>query len=428
MQSRDNGTLGSGYVPAAPVLSGTFVTPESALGVAAIFCAVNLISTDTASMPVDVCRKRLDGGLDVVGDGDELSDLQDILHTQPNDEMDAMRWRQTTMSHVLTRGNGPNEIVRKKGRVQSIWPLHPAKTIPKYTEVPMGSNERPILYYELDNKRRLAAENCLHFAGMGFNGVSGYSPITVNRQTVGISIGQEQYQAAFFGNNAKPSGWIKMVKKLTQAAQENWRKTFNQIHQGSQSAHQIGFLEEGMDWVQNNFSPEDAELILGRGFQVLEVCRIYRVPPNKLGDYSQSHISSTEEANLDYVSMTLYGWVCMMEAQMNLKLLTREQRKLYTIRIDMTSLLRGNVEARMKRIETMRNTGAWSVDDILLSEGQNPIGEAAGGKKHLVQIQYVDLKDLGKMPAAPPIPGKPEKKKRIPALELDSNGHTNGVN
>jgi HK97 family phage portal protein len=319
-----------------------------------------------------------------------------------------------------------NEIVRRRGRIQSIWPLHPAKTTPKYTEVPAGSNERPILYYELDNKRKLAQENCLHFAGMGFNGVVGYSPIIVNRQSVGVSIAQEQYQASFYGNGAKTSGWIKMLKKLSQPAQENWRKTFNQIHQGSQSAHQIGFLEEGMDWVQNNFSPQEAELILGRGFQVLEVARMYRIPPHKIGDYSESHISSTEEANLDYISMTLYGWVCMAEAQMNLKLLTREQRRLYTIGIDMSALLRGNVEARMKRIETMHATGAWCADDILRSEGLNPIGPKKGGDKHLVQMQYVPLEDAGKQPAMPPIPGKPEKKSEFPALEERLSGHLNG--
>lgn len=421
---RDVGNLGAGYVPAAPVLSGTFVTPETALGVAAIYSAVNVIATDYASLPCALFEMRGDGGLNLVRGGD-LGDLQDILTNEPNEEMDSFRWRQTYMEHALTRGNGLNECVRdKKGFTREIWPLHPAKTLIKRTEVPAGSTARGQLYYELENKKVLAAENCLHFAGMGFNGVQGFCPITVCRQTIGVSMGGDQYAAAFYGNHAKPSGWIKMIKRLSEPAMQNWRKTFNQVHQGSQSAHQIGFLEEGMDWVQANFSPVDSQLILSRAFQVKDVARIWRIPPHKIGDYSESHISSVEEANLDYQTTTLYGWVCMGEAAMNRVLLTRDQRKRYVIRIDMSALLRGNVEARMKRIETMHSTGAWCADDILLSEGCNPIGPAKGGDKHLVQMQYIPLENAGK---APP-PAKPESKSLFPGLADRMNGHAELVN
>lgn len=421
---RDLGNLGSGYVPAAPVLSGTFVTPETALGVAAIYAAVNCISTDCASMPAHVFERRGDGGRNIVTGGD-FRDLDSLISEEPNDDMDAFRWRQTSMEHVLTRGNGMNEIVRdRKGFPREIHLLHPAKTKIMRTEVPQGSSQRGRLYYQLENEKNLAAENCLHFAGMGFNGVQGFCPIVVCRQTIGTSIARDQHSAAFFGNNARPSGWIRMLKRLSEAAQNNWRKTFNQIHQGSQSAHQIGFLEEGMEWVQSNFSPQDSQLILTAEFQVKDIARIWRLPPHKIGDYSESHISSVEEANLDYETTTLYGWVVMQEAALNRLLLTRDQRRRYVICIDMSALLRGNVEARMKRIETMRNCGAWSVDEIRLSEGYNPIGPEMGGDKRLVQMQYMPLEMLGKAPPKPP----KEQKTYFPGLNGRMHGNHAGTN
>jgi HK97 family phage portal protein len=419
------GSLGSGYVPAAPVLSGTFVTPESALGVAAVYCAVNVIATDIAILPRAVNRKIPGGGREPVDASDGyLSDLHDLISFQPNDDMDAMRWSQSEMNHVLTRGNGYNELVRRKGFITSIEPLHPSKTIPKRTEVPAGSSRKGVLYYELENKRNLAADDCLHFAGMGFNGIVGFSPVSVCRQTIGLTMGAEQYGASFFGNGAKTSGWIKMAKRLSEAAQNNWRKTFNQIHQGSQSAHQIGFLEEGMDWVNNSFSPEDSQFLGTREFQVTDVARIFRIPPHKIGDYSESHLASVEEANIDYVAMTLCGWVCMQEMAMNRKLLTREQRQKYEIVIDMNSLLRGNVTARMLKAQTMRNTGAWSADDIRLSEGQNRLAKGTGGDLYLVQSQYVPLDLVGKMPTQPAPAGKPtDRASQFPGLEEGVNGH-----
>lgn len=380
-----NGSAGA--VPAAPVLSGTFVTPETALGIAGVFSAINVISRDSAVLPRAVYRLTGGGGRVIETKG-YLGDLNEVISVQSNEDMDAFRWTQTSMSHVIGRGNSYSEIVRKNGFVQTLELLHPAKTIPKRT--PSGK-----LFYELDNKQVLAPENVLHFAGMGFDGIKGYSPITLMRQSIGLTMGAEQFAAAMYGNGAFAGGWLKLAKKLSEVGVNNLRRTFNQIHQGSQSAHQIGVLEEGMDFVANQISPEDAQMILTREFQVKDIARIFCIPPHKIGDYSESHLANVEEANLDYITMTLAGWVTMFEFQLNTKLLSREDRKTHVIAVDMSGLLRGNVAAQMQRIQTMRNTGAWSADDIRIDQGLNPIGKAKGGDKYLVQAQYVPLDQAG---------------------------------
>lgn len=382
-------SLSGGYAPSAPVLSGTFVSPESALGLAAVFSAINVISRDIAVLPRNV-YKLLPGGGREIARGGYLGDLNDLISVQPNDDMSAFRWMRDSMGHTLGRGNGFSEIVRKKGFVQSLELLHPAKTLVKYTD---GPSKR--LYYELENKKELWGEDVLHFAGLGFNGVIGFSPITLMRQTIGLSMGVEQFGAGFFGQGLFTSGWLKLAKKLSETSQNNLRNSFNRIHQGSQGAHQFGILEEGMDWMPNQISPEDAQMILTREFQIKEIARMYNLPPHKIGDYSESHLANVEEANIDYISMTLLGWVCMIEAELNTKLLTREQRQTATIDLDMSGLLRGNVTARMLKIQTMRNVGAWSADDILISEGLNPLPPGSGGDKHVIQSQYIPLEQLG---------------------------------
>jgi HK97 family phage portal protein len=419
--------MGSGgYVPSAPVLSGTFVTPETALGIAAVYSAINVIATDIATLPRNVYRRQPDGGRQIE-ESSYLGDLNQLLSVQPNDDMDAFKWCQDSMGHVLGRGNGMSEIVRKKGFVQSLEMLHPAKTQIKRTETTSGRIGR--LFYELDNHRTLWPDDVLHFAGMGFNGVVGFSPISLMRQTIGLAMGAEQFGASFFGNGAIASGWLKLAKKLSQVAQENLRGTFNQRHQGSQSAHQIGILEEGMEWVPNQISPQDAQMILTREFQVKDIARIFRIPPHKIGDYSESHLANVEEANIDYVAMTLLGWVSMLEAQLNVKLLTREQRQTHTIGINMSSLLRGNIAARVLKMQAMRNTGAWSADDIRKSEGENPLPAGSGGDKYVIQSQYIPLDQLGKQPVQPMGPGKPppnDTKHLLEILEARMN-HENGV-
>lgn len=414
-------SLGSGAVPSAPVLSGTFVTPETAMGVAAVFSAVNVISRDIAVLPRSVYRRLPNGGRVV----DPSIPVHDLIHFQPNDEVDSFRWMQTSMVHALTRGNGYSEIVRERGVPVGLELLHPSLTIPKRTTP--GEGKRGRLYYELDNKRKLAAEDVLHFAGMGFNGITGYSPITLCRQTVGLTIGVEQFGASFFGNGVRTSGWLKLARRMTEPALNSLRRTFNQVHQGSQSAHQIGILEEGTDFVPAQLSAEDSQFLQTRIFQVKDIARLFSIPPHKIGDYSESHLANVEQANLEYLAMTLLGWVVMLEAQLNFKLLTREQRQTHEIGIDMSILLRGDIAARMARIQTMRNTGAWSVNQILISEGFNPISPEEGGDLHLVQGQYLPLDQVGKQPQQPPRPGDVEKKSEFPGLAdrmVHLNGHT----
>ena len=417
---RDLGSLGSGYVPAAPVLSGTFITPETALGITAVYAAINVVSRDIAVLPRNVVKMLPNGGTVV----DPTVKAHDLISRQPNDDIDSFRWMQTSMSHTLSRGNSFSEIVRDgDGFPVALELLHPSKTLVKRTDP--GEGKRGRLYYELDNKRKLAPENVLHFAGMGFNGLIGFSPLTVCRQTIGLAMGAEQWGASYFGNGVRTSGWLKLARKMNEAALNNLRKTFNQIHQGSQSAHQIGILEEGTDFVPAQISAEDSQFLQTRQFQVKDIARIYSVPPNKIGDYSDAHLANVEQANIDYVATTLLGWVVMLEAQMTMKLLTVEQQKTHRVAIDMSMLLRGDIAARMNRIQVMRNTGAWSVNQILISEGQNPISPEEGGDIHLVQGQYIPLDQVGKQPAQPPKPGEFEHKSDFPGL-VDRLAHLNG--
>jgi HK97 family phage portal protein len=409
---------GGGYVPAAPVLSGTFITPETALGLAAVFAAVNVISRDVASLPRNVYRKLPDGGRKV----DEHHPIQELIYTSPDGELDSYRFYQSLMSHVLTRGNGYAEIERDKdGTPTAMHLLHPSKTLPKRTR-------RGRLYYELTENvpagtrpPTLWAEDMLHLAGLGFNGLVGYSPVTVARQTIGLGMAVEQYGAAFFGNAAIPKGLLKTPQKLNEAAVNNLRKTVNQVHQGSQSAHQLMILEQGLEWVQTQFSPEDGQFLLTREFQVKEIARLYGLPPHKIGDYSQSHLANVEEANLDYASMTLYGWIIMLEAQHNSKLLTREERQKYEIRVDMAALMRGNTKDRTTYYQTLRNAGALTANEIRVFEGLNPVPSDEGGDLLLVQGQYIPLERVGKEAPAPSKP-TPEPDPSLQQPRFSRNG------
>lgn len=398
---RRSALTGAGLVPAAPVLSGTYVTPQTALGLAAVWCAIHVISRDVATLPKGIFEKLPGGGLRRA----EEHPLNDLLTVEADDDTSSFKFELDSMGHTLGWGNGYAEIERdpRTGRPESLHLLDPGKT--KVKRSPAGK-----LYYELETGKTLGPEDCLHFAGMGYNGVQGYSVVTVGRQTIGLGIAADQFGAAFFGNGAVSGGILKLKKKLKEVALNNLRRSFNQVHQGSQSAHQVMILEEDMDWTPTTIPPDEAQFLGTRQFQVLDVARLFGIPPHKLGDYTNSHMRNIEESNIDYFCTTLSYWVTVRESEFNRKLLTRADRKRYVIRYDFEGTLRGDTQARMHRYQTLRNAGALSADEIRIREGLLPIGPEKGGDLYLVQGQYLPLDQVGKRPdpAAAPAAAGPD--------------------
>ena len=103
--------------------------------------------------------------------------------------------------------------------------------------------------------------------------------------------------------------------------------------------------------------------------------------------------ANVEESNRDFVTGTLRPIVVGIEQSMNLNLLSENQRKTYSIDIDMDALLRGNVEARYNAYRIGRESGFLNVNEIRRLEGMNGIG--AKGDEYL---QPMNFKKLGENP------------------------------
>ena len=108
---RRSSALGAGYVPPAPVLSGTYVTPQSALGLIAYFSAINVISRDLASLPIYIARRHAGGGREV----DDSHPYHDLLGCETDGNTSALKFTLDTQGHVLGWGNSYVEVVRDRG-------------------------------------------------------------------------------------------------------------------------------------------------------------------------------------------------------------------------------------------------------------------------------------------------------------------------
>lgn len=355
-----------------------------------------------------------------------------LLHDEPNPEMTSFVFRETLMTHLLLWGNAYAQIIRNgKGEVLALYPLMPDR-------MSVDRDERGRLYYEYTvnsddaptmkgSTVRLQPADVLHIPGLGFDGLVGYSPIAMAKNAIGMAIACEEYGAKFFANGAQPSGVLEHPGTIKDPSRvrESWTQTFG----GSQNANKVAVLEEGMKYTPISISPDQAQFLETRKFQINEIARIFRVPPHMVGDLEKSSFSNIEQQSLEFVKYTLDPWVSRWEQSMVRSLLTAEEKKQYFIKFNVDGLLRGDYQSRMNGYATARQNGWMSANDIRELENMDLIPEELGGDLYLINGNMTKLEDAGIFAAGTSADNREEEKsdeyKEILELEeSDGTGDT----
>ncbi len=375
--------------------SGKAVNERTAMQMTAVYACVRVLSEAVAGLPLHVYRYREDGSREKA----LKHPLYRLLHDEPNPEMSSFNFRETLMGHLLLYGNAYAQIIRNgRGEVVGLYPLMPSKmTVDRdsggnlYYLYSRGSDDAP----EAGESGQvyLPPDQVLHIPGLGYDGIVGYSPIAMAKNAVGLGIATEEYGAKFFANDASPSGILEHpgVLKNPDKVRESWNKLFR----GSVNSHQIAVLEEGLKYQPIGISPDQAQFLETRKFQLNEIARIFRVPPHMVGDLEKSSFSNIEQQSLEFVKYTLEPWLMRWEQAMGRRLLTESEKGSYFIRFNVEGLLRGDYESRMNGYAVARQNGWMSANDIRELENLDRIPAELGGDLYLVNGSMTKLADAG---------------------------------
>ena len=371
-----------------PTTSGKNVNEFTAMQTTAVYSCVRILAEAVASLPLHIYRYKENGKERIYN-----HPLYNILHNEPNQEMTSFVFRETLMSHLLIWGNAYAQIIRDgAGRVVSLYPLLPNKM-----EV-SRNNSGEIYYKYTPNIMRqapiiLKKQDVLHIPGLGFDGLLGYSPIAMAKNTVGMTIACEEYGASFFANGANPGGILEHpgVLKDPKKVRDSW----NEVYKGTVNAHKIAVLEEGMKYQQIGIPPEQAQFLETRKFQINEIARLYRIPPHMVGDLEKSSFSNIEQQSLEFVKYTLDPWVIRWEQALQKALLLPKEKQEYFIKLNVDGLLRGDYQSRMSGYSVGRQNGWMSANDIRKLENLNLIPDEQGGNLYLINGNMTKLKDAG---------------------------------
>jgi len=317
--------------------SGQPVTVDSALGVPAVWAAVNFLSGTLAGLPIHVYRETR-SGRERVRNG-----VAPILHDAPNDGQSSFEWRKYGFDQVFTGGRWVSFIDRNaRGDVVNLWPLD-------YTNL-MVVREGGAKFYDYKDGGRLRRYRADEVVDIPFmlkpDGVGHRSPITANKEAIGLAQAVISYGGRFFNNGGVPpfavTGNFQSGQSLKRAADDLQEA----VKKAAKEQRQALTLPSGLEIKPIGVDAEKSQMLDVQRFSVEQIARIYSLPPTFLQDLSHGTFSNTEQQDLHFVKHTLKRWVEQFEQELNLKLFGRGNRKMF-VEVNLDGMLRGDFKARM---------------------------------------------------------------------------------
>lgn len=366
--------------------AGKRVSQTTALQLGAVHACVTLISDSVASMPIDAVQRD--------GQRRRPIDKQPAWMRQPNPDDDGFSLVEALVTSLLLDGNGYAEvIVDRLGRVVELWPLNPRAV----TAVRRNARREKVLDVQLENGRVVrdvpmyrpgGPSGVLHFrAHRQAGSLKGASPIGRAKQAIGLGLVTEEYGARFFGQGTHAGGVIELEGKANPDVVKRLKDNWEEHHSKPGKFHRPGVLSDGAKWRQLTVTPDEAQFLETRGFQVGEIARFYRTPPHMVGDVERSTSWGTgiEEQGIGFVVYTLRSWIARLEGP--LSLLVPGTGSTF-VRFNVEGLLRGNTKGRYDAYAIARQWGWMSANDIRALEDLDPI---PGGDAYIVPMNMNPL-------------------------------------
>jgi HK97 family phage portal protein len=352
-----------------PLEAGVAVTETSSLRMPAVWRAVSVVANVSAALPLHTYT---------AGTKDRASVA---LLEDPHPELTRFELWRLVYVHRLLWGNAYVQKVKSPaGQVVQLWPIRPDR-VAVDRERPSEDNPSGKVFWVQteDNgpRMRLTSREIMHLPALGYDGVTGCSPIRAAAQGIGLGIAAEKSAARLYGSGNMISGVLQTEQRLTpdQAAalKANWRAKMG----GSQAAHDVAVLDSGASFAPVAMPYKDSQFLESRMFQVTEVARMFGVPPFLLmaTEKSTSWGTGLEQQAQGFVTWDLGPtWLTPTEQRVTKELLPPNVYAKYQL----GGLLRGDSAARATFYRAMRDSGAYSANDILALEDMPPISGPEG--------------------------------------------------
>lgn len=254
--------------------AGVNVGEWSALGLTAFWRCVSIIAGTLAGLS----QPTYEGDPDE--DPETWTKVPGFLDSPGGPWFSPFEWRETVFLHLAVHGNAfLLRVYNDGGALAALFPVHPSLVSVRWwggqrlysVTIPM---ESPLGGGEL---HQYTEAEIVHVRGMSGDGLRGYSPISVARNSLGTGLAGDQAAARMFSNGLLLGGLVS-APDVNEAQAQAIKTSLKAKLGGSANAGDIAVINTSLTFSPWTMNAHDAQFIEARQMQVEEVARLMGIP------------------------------------------------------------------------------------------------------------------------------------------------------
>lgn len=296
---------------------------EKVAGYPPVAQAVGMIAGDCAALPMHT-YKRLDGGDREKEDSEHYAERLINLWGEPGEDQTAFDMWYDFYTDALIRGCGLLWIERSGATPVGLYRLdpeawRPVKVGKKRYWVNHGTP--PIVLHDID---------VIHHSGVRLDGLKPSSPIRKYADTLSTGVSLQKFASAFFNNGAHVGGILTIPPGASQKAVTNVTEGLRKKEDAANWFKTL-ILRDGFNFQKTTADPKSAQVTELDETAARHVCRIYNIPPSRLGLRDSVAYNSLENEEQRYFKSALGPNLIRVRSQAHKKLILPSEKKTHFV-------------------------------------------------------------------------------------------------
>lgn len=363
-------------------------TPDTAMKIAAVYRAVNLISSGLASLRLEYKRKDRAKNYFKLYDTASGKVMNWLLGYEPNARMNSFTMFKNLVSGILLRGNAYIYPDRDDfGMVKAFYLLSPESVV-----YDVYAN----LYHVADTVngiyRTLNSQEILHFKNVSRDGgYTGVSTIRYAAQTLGIAATSDTETLKRFATGGRFKAILKnngSVRGFGEYQDEQLKGHGTDLQDAINRGDDILVVKGDADVSPLSMTSADMQFLESRKFTIREIARFFNVPPSKLMDDSNSNYKSVEVSNIAFYAEALQPIVEEIQREFAAKLLNVATYQDYKFSFNLKSLYALDLESKGNWDSKRLQNGQVSVNDLRRENDIEPVDK---GDEVYLSVNFAPL-------------------------------------
>ena len=331
---------------------GSNYSDNNCTTLSSFYSCLELISNSIAELPIYVMKDN------------SILDTHPIYDAFDNSLLSKFTIMKKLVWDMYMNGNGFLYIDRNiDGSVKKFTYLRPSQVTVSYNE---NSHD---LYYIANTVAigKIEPVNMIHLIKDSLDGVNGTSISVYANQSIILNHYINDAASEWFSKGMNISGILNSTGPVSEKQKQEIRNSWEQTHGNGKSG--LAVLSANFKYEQIGSNAQESQMLESREFSISEIARFFNMSPSLIGNNSSKSYNQVEQETLQFVSHTLMPVIKLIENEFNRKMILPSEKKLLSINIDESFLIKSDKQTEANYYKTLVSGGLMTVNEARIKLG-----------------------------------------------------------